>query len=126
MPFNLSALAGKLIGIAVLVAIVGGILLAQHLKINAQARVIAEQRVQVLTLKVANDHFSATLDQLTRDLSEFEKRAAVAEADKKRVEAVAATKLQATIKRLSDNATPDDNARVTPALGDALRSVRGQ
>ena len=126
MPFNLSALAGKLIGIAVLVAVVGGILLAQHLKINAQARVIAEQRVQVLTLKVANDHFSATLDQLTRDLSAFEKRAAVAEADKKRVEAVAATKLQATIKRLSDNATPDDNARVTPALGDALRSVRGQ
>ena len=126
MPFNLSALAGKLIGIAVIVAVVGGILLAQHLKINAQARVIAEQRVQVLTLKVANDHFSATLDQLTRDLSEFEKRAAVAEADKKRVEAVAATKLQATIKRLSDNATPDDNARVTPALGDALRSVRGQ
>jgi len=126
MPFNLSALAGKLIGVAVLVAVVGGIILAQHMKINTQARVIAEQRVQVLTLKVANDHFSATLDQLTRDLSAFEKRAAVAEADKKRGEATAATKLQVTIKRLTANATPDDNARVSPALRDALGSVRGQ
>jgi len=126
MPFNLSALAGKLIGVAVLVAVVGGIILAQHMKINTQARVIAEQRVQVLTLKVANDHFSATLDQLTRDLSAFERRAAVAEAEKKRGEATAASKLQATIKRLTANATPDDNARVSPALRDALGSVRGQ
>lgn len=126
MPFNLSALAGKLIGIAVLVAIVGGILLAQHLKISAQARVIAEQRVQVLTLKVANDHFSATLDQLTRDLSEFEKRAAVAEAKAAEAKASVIAKTETIVRRITAHATPQDNQPVTPALGDALRSVRGQ
>jgi hypothetical protein len=126
MPFNLSVFAGKLIGIAGLVAIIGGIILAQQLKINAQARTIAEQRVQVLTLKVANDQFSATLDQLTRDLAAFEKRAAGAEAENKRLLSAAAAKLQATMKRLTDAATSQDNQPVTPALRSALGVVRGQ
>jgi hypothetical protein len=126
MPFNLSALAGKLIGMAAAAAIVGGIILVQHLKINAQARTIAEQRVQVLTLKLANDHFAVTLDQLTRDLSAFEKRAAVAEAEKIRRETAANAKLHATIRRLTDAATPQDNQPVTPALRSALGVVRRQ
>lgn len=126
MPFNLSAIAYKLIGIAVVVAIVGGIILAQHLKINSQARTIAEQRVQVVTLKATNDHQFELIDQLTQDKAAFEKRAAVAEAAKRKAEVTANAKVAAALKRITEHATPQDNAPVFGALRDSLGIVRGQ
>ena len=123
MPFNLSALAGKLIGMAVVVAIVGGIILAQHVKINSQARMIAELRLSTMLLGNTNKDQAETIDKITADKAEFEKRAAVAEADKRRLETAATTKLQATIKRLTDAATVQDNQPVSPALRSALGSV---
>jgi hypothetical protein len=126
MMFGLSGLVTKLIGIAAVVVVIGGIILAQHFKINSQARTIAELRLSTMLLKNANTDQAETIDKITRDKAEFEKRAAVAEAEKKRLTMAADTRLKATIKRLTDNATPDDKARVTPAIGAALSIVRGK
>jgi hypothetical protein len=124
--FGLSGLVSKLIGLAAVVAVIGGIILAQHLKINAQARTIAELRLSTMLLKNANTDQAETIDKITRDKAAFEKRAAVAEAEKKRLTTAADTRLKATIKRLTDAATVQDNQPASPALRAALGVVRGK
>jgi len=124
MPPFLFGIGGRLIGYAAIIVVVGGVILFQHLRINSQARTIAELRVQTLTLKVANDHQAETIDKLTRDKSEFEKRAAVAEAARKKAETSAAARIKAALKRLNDAATEQDRQPVSPALRDALEAAR--
>ena len=122
--FGLNAFAGKLIGFAVVAAIVGGIILVQHLRINSQARMIAELRLQTVTLQGANKDQKKTIDELTEDAAAFEKRADAAEAARAKAEASANARIKATIKRLTDAATPEDRAPVSPALRSALGSLR--
>ena len=75
----LSGLAGKLIGLAAVVAIVGGIILVQYLRINSLRAENAELRVATVTLGKANEDQADLILQLTDDKAAFERRAADAE-----------------------------------------------
>ena len=123
MPFNLSALAGKMIGIAVIVAIVGGIILVQHLRINTQARTIAELRLATVTLEKTNGDQADLILQLTDDKAASDKRAAAAEVAHKKAEATAAKRIQVILKRLNDAATEQDRQPAAPAIRSALGSL---
>lgn len=124
MPFGLSGLAAKLIGVAVLVASVGGIILVQHIRINTLTARNAEMHARMIELKAANDHQAEIIDVMSRDKDEFEKRAADAEKKAAETKATVITTTETIVKRITDHATPSDNQPVTPALRDALLSVR--
>lgn len=123
MPFNpFSAITSKIFGaIALALLVWAGV---QEFRIRGYRADLAECRSTALQCQVQNDHYADTLTAITRDAAAFEKRALAAEAAKRKADATANARLQAIIKRLTENATPQDNAPVSGALRDALGVVR--
>ena len=119
-----SGLAGKLIGFAVLVAVVGGIILVQHLRINSLRVENAELQVATVTLGKANEDQAALIERLTQDQAAFARRAADAEKARAKTEATAAARVKAALKRLNDAATESDRQPVSPVLRDALGAIQ--
>lgn len=120
------SLIDKVIGIGAVVLVVGGIILAQHTKINSQARTIAELRLDRLLLSNANKDQAEKIDKLTQDQADFAKRATTAEEAVATARATVITKTETIIKRITTDATPSDNQPVTPALRSALGVLREQ
>ena len=124
MPFGLSGLAGKLIGLAIVAAVIGGIILTQHLRINNLRADLAECRVGTVTLEKTNGDQADLILQLTDDKAVADKRAADAAVAHKKAEATAAKRIQAALKRLNDAATEQDRQPVSPALRGALGALK--
>lgn len=119
-----SAIIMKLIGLGALVALVGGIILTQHLKINTQARTIAELRLAQMLDRNINKDQKETIDRLTLDHEDAVKRAVTAELTLEKTKAQITSTTEEAVKRITEHATPSDNQLVTPALRDALGSLR--
>ena len=117
-----SVITSKIFGTAALVLLL--VVAAQQFELRGYRADLAECRLGTVTLEKTNDDQAELILQLTDEKAAFEKRAAAAEAARKKAETTANARIKAALKRLNDAATEQDRMPVSPALRGALEAVR--